>query len=302
MILGISGASGKLGRLSVEAALDRVPPSQLVITTRTPAALGEYADRGVDVRYADFDEPGSLPAAFSGIDRMFMVSASNATGKRYDQHNAAISSARDAGVQRLVFPSMPKVDDPAHPIGLVASEYRDAEELLQRSGIAYTVVRDAPYSELHVIERFTPALAAGEMRINTGEGTAAFVSRDDVARAAIAVALADGEEHVGKIYDITGPELLTFRQVADLLSQVSGSELRYVEVDDETFAADTAGAGVPKLMVEALTGMGRAIRDGYFAVQTADYRTVTGHEPLGLRQVLEAHRGELVQAAGAAAR
>jgi NAD(P)H dehydrogenase (quinone) len=183
----------------------------------------------------------------------------------------------------------------------VASEYREAEELLERSGIAYTVLRDAPYSELHVVERFTPALAAGEMRINTRGGRAAFVSRADVARAAIAAAMADGEEHVGRIYDITGPELLTFEQVAALLSDVGGSGLRYVEVDDETFAQDTARTGVPKLMVEALTGMGRAVREGWFAVQTDDYRQITGHDPRSLRQVLEAHRDELVQAAGAAA-
>lgn len=302
MILGISGASGKLGRLSVDAALERVQPSELVITTRTPEALGHYSERGVEVRFADFDRPESLPEAFAGVDRMFMISASNATGKRYEQHDAAISCARDAGVQRLVFPSMPKVDDPEHPIGLVASEYREAEELCERSGIAHTILRDAPYSELHVIERFTPALAAGEMRINTDGGTAAFVSRADVARAAIAVAMAAGEEHVGKIYDITGPELLTFEQVAGLLSEVSRSELRYAKVDDDTFARETAAAGVPTLMAEALTGMGRAVRDGYFAVQTADYRDITGLDPLSLRQVLEAHRDELVQATGAAAR
>lgn len=300
-MLGISGASGKLGGLAVNAALERVPPEELVITTRTPKALSDYADRGVSVRYADFDHPESLPEAFAGIDRMFMVSASNATGKRHDQHSAAITAARDAGVQRLVFPSMPKVDDPRHPVGLAAEEYRDAEEILERSGIAYTVLRDAPYSELHVVERFTPALGSQQMRINTGDGTAAFVSRDDVAHAAIVAALTDSEEYVGKILDITGPELLTFKQVAALISEVTGHEFRYVEVDDETFARETAAAGVPQLMVEALTGMGRAVREGYFAVQTDDYHRVTGRDPLPLREVLETHREEMINAAGAAA-
>jgi NAD(P)H dehydrogenase (quinone) len=300
MVLGISGASGRLGRLSVEAALERVPSWELVITTRTPDSLRDYAERGVEVRFADFDQPESLPLAFAGIERMFMISASNATGKRYDQHNAAINAARNAGVQRLVFPSMPKVDDPQHPIGLVAAEYRDAEELLERSGLPYTVLRDAPYSELHVIERFTPALAAGEMRINTVGGKAAFVARADVARAAIVAALADGEQHVGQIYDITGPELLTFEQVAQLLAEVSGRELSYVEIDDKTFAEETEAAGVPELMVEALTGMGRAVREGYFAVQTDDYAKITGSDPLPLREVLEAHRDELASQGSAA--
>jgi NAD(P)H dehydrogenase (quinone) len=299
-MLGISGASGRLGALAVNAALEQVPPEELVITSRTPKGLSDYADRGVSVRFADFDDPASLPEAFAGIDRMFMVSASNATGKRYDQHNAAITAARDAGVKRLVFPSMPKVDDPRHPVGLAAEEYRDAEEILERTGIAYTVLRDAPYSELHVVERFTPALGLGQMRINTEDGTAAFVSRQDVAHAAIVAALTDSEAYVGKVLDITGPELLTFAQVAELISEVTGQELRYVEVDDETFAQEIAAAGVPQLMVEALTGMGRAVREGYFAVQTGDYNDLTGRDPLPLREVLEAHREEMVNAAAAA--
>jgi NAD(P)H dehydrogenase (quinone) len=302
MVFGISGASGKLGRLSVEAALERVAPTELVITTRTPEVLSDYAERGVAVRFADFDRPDSLPRAFEGIERMFMVSASNATGKRYEQHDAAIGAARDAGMQRLVFPSMPKVDDPEHPIGLVAAEYRDAEELLKRSGLAFTVLRNAPYAELHVIERFTPALTTGEMRINTAGGRAAFVARTDVARAAITAALADDEEHVGRIYDITGPELLSFEQVARLLAEVSGRQLAYVEVDDATFAEETAAAGVPELMVEGLTGMGRAVREGYFAVQTGDYASITGSDPLPLRQVLEAHREQLAGQGSAASR
>jgi NAD(P)H dehydrogenase (quinone) len=295
MVIGISGASGKLGRLSVEAALERVEPQDLVITTRTPANLAEYAERGVDVRYADFDEPESLTTAFAGVERMFMISASNGTGHRYDEHSAAISAAKAAGVERLVFPSMPKVDDPAHPVGLAAQEYRDAEELLAAGGVPYAILRDAPYAELHVVERFTPALAAGQMRINTADGTAAFVSRADVARAAIALVLGDG--HMGNTYDITGPELLTFKQVAELLAEVSGRPLEYVEVDDATFAQETAAAGVPPLMVDALTGMGKAVREDYFAVQSDDFKTITGRDPLSLREVLEAHRDELAAAA-----
>ncbi|HEY4095507.1 MAG TPA: SDR family oxidoreductase [Baekduia sp.] len=295
MVIGISGASGKLGRLSVEAALERVEPQELVITTRTPANLAEYAERGVDVRHADFDEPESLTSAFAGIERMFMISASNGTGHRYDEHSAAINAAKEAGIQRLVFPSMPKVDDPAHPVGLAAQEYRDAEELLAAGGVPYAILRDAPYSELHIVERFTPALAAGQMRINTADGTAAFVSRQDVARAAIALVLGDG--HMGNTYDITGPELLTFKQVAELLAEVSGRPLEYVEIDDATFAKETAAAGVPQLMVEALTGMGKAVREDYFAVQSDDFKQITGHDPLSLRAVLEAHRDELAAAA-----
>jgi NAD(P)H dehydrogenase (quinone) len=295
--IGISGASGKLGRLAVEAALERVSPDELVITTRTPDAVDDFVRRGIEVRHADFDAPATLPPAFAGIDRLFIISASNGTGKREDQHGEAIRVAREAGVERLVFPSMPKVDDASHPVGLAAEEYRIAEQQVIDSGVPWIILRDAPYSELHVIERFTPALAQGRMVINTADGQAGFVSRRDVARAAIAALLND-DAAVG-IYDVSGPELLSFRDVAALLSDVSGRTLEYVDVDDERFREQIRAAGVPALMVDALTGMGRAVREGYFAVQTDAVEQLTGQPPQTLRAVLEDHRAELQAAAAA---
>jgi NAD(P)H dehydrogenase (quinone) len=296
MKLAISGASGKLGRLTVEELLAKVPAGDIVLTTRTPENLGEYVERGVEVRFADFDRPESLPDAFAGVDRMIMISASNGTGRRDDQHGAAITAAAAQGVQHIVFPSMPKVDDPNHPVGLTAEEYREAEEALAASGTDWTVLRDGPYAELHVVERFAPAIASGRMAINTGEGTAGFVKKQDVAAALVAVLTAEPSRHVGEIYDISGPELLTFEQVAEKLAAVTGRELEYVEVDDETFAAEAREAGVVPLMVDALTGMGKAVREGYFAVQTDMVEQLTGRKPASLDDVLVEHRDELTAA------
>jgi NAD(P)H dehydrogenase (quinone) len=297
MKLAITGASGKLGRLTVEELLKRVPAQDVVVTTRTPDAVADLAQRGVEVRRADFDEPQSLPAAFAGVDRMIMISASNGTGRRDDEHGAAIRAAVEQGVQHIVFPSMPKVDDPRHPVGLAAQEYREAEETLAASGTAWTVLRDGPYAELHVVERFTPAVAAGRMVINTADGEAGFVSRRDVA-AALAAVLTDAPgRHDGVIYDISGPELVSFRDVAEKLSRVSGREVEYVDVDDAAFAQATREAGVPALMVDALTGMGRAVREGYFAIRTDEVQRLTGAAPTSLDDVLEQHRDVLVAAA-----
>jgi NAD(P)H dehydrogenase (quinone) len=294
MVYGVSGASGRLGRITAETLLTKVPADQVVLSSRTPESLSDLAAAGAVVRYADFDRPESLPDAFAGIDRMFMVSASNGTGKREDQHGVAITAARDAGVQHLVFPSMPNVDDPTHPVGLAASEYREAEETLADSGLAWTVLRDGPYSELHVVERFGPAVAAGRVVMNSGQGTAGFVSRDDVAAAAVGVLLSSEGAHNGRIYDISGPELLTFRQAVELVGEVTGRDIEYVEVDDAEFEQAMRDAGLGDLMVDALTGMGRAIREGYFAVATDHVRDITGQEPAPLADVLARHREDLL--------
>jgi NAD(P)H dehydrogenase (quinone) len=296
MVYGVSGASGRLGRITAETLLRRVSADQVVLSTRTPGSLHDLAAAGADVRYADFDQPESLSGAFAGIDRMFMVSASNGTGKREDQHGVAIGAAREAGVHHLVFPSMPKVDDPTHPVGLAAAEYREAEETLAESGLAWTVLRDGPYSELHVVERFAPAVAAGRVVMNSGDGTAGFVSRADVAAAAVGVLLSPEGEHNGRIYDISGPELMSFRQAVELVSEVTGREIDYIEVDDAEFEQAMREAGLGELMVDALTGMGRAIREGYFAVATDHVRQITGDEPAPLGDVLTRHREDLLVA------
>ena len=297
MRYAISGASGKLGRLSVEELLTRIPAEEAILTTRTPENLGEFRQLGVEVRFADFDKPDSLPDAFAGVDRMILISASNGTGRREDQHGAAIAAAAAQGVQHIVFPSMPKADDPRNPVGLVVEEYREAEEALATSGTDWTVLRDAPYAELHVVDRFMPTLATGRMAINTGDGAAGFVKRRDVAAALVAVVADEPGRHAGEIYDISGPELLTFEQVAEKLSAVSACEIEYIEVDDETFAEEARAAGVPELMVEALTGMGKAVREGYFAVQTEAFEELTGKKSASLDDVLAEHGDELRAAA-----
>src|ERR1700722_6855793 len=139
VIYAISGASGRLGRLAAAALLERVPASQVVLTTRTPSALASQAALGVAVRHADFDHPQTLAPAFSGVDRVLIISASNATGKREDQHNAAVRAAEDASVEHIVFTSMPRVDAVSHPAGLPAREYRAAEKSLKRTGVSWTI-------------------------------------------------------------------------------------------------------------------------------------------------------------------
>src|SRR5665213_2928966 len=102
MKLLITGASGKLGRLAAAEALARVDPHDLILTTRTPEQLTGFADRGVEVREVDFDRPETLATAFSGAERMLLIST-DALGRREAQHRAAIDAAVAAGVKLLAY-------------------------------------------------------------------------------------------------------------------------------------------------------------------------------------------------------
>ena len=125
MKLVITGASGQLARIAAERVLATVPPQDVILATRTPAALDAFAAQGVAVRYADFAAPQTLRAAFAGGERLLLVSATDLE-RRTAQHRAAIDAAKAAGVRHIVYtsglqpeppnPAMPR-DCPATPTG-----------------------------------------------------------------------------------------------------------------------------------------------------------------------------------------
>jgi NAD(P)H dehydrogenase (quinone) len=289
MSVVVTGASGHLGRLVTEELLERVPASELVLVSRHPDALSDLEARGATVRRADFDEPDSLVPAFSGGDRMLMISTL-AVGRRVPQHRAAIEAASKAGVQHVVYTSFPKpVAD--HPVGPIATEHGETEELLHESGLDWTVLRNATYAELQVPPGAL-AIAGGKLYTNAGTGRLVSVSRRDCARAAAAVMTTDG--HAGKTYDVTGHEALSQGDLAGLLSEVSGRPVEVVPVSDRMLSWGLTRNGAPKPVARAIVAFGKAVREGYYDVVGSAVDTLTGAPPRSLRDVLIAHRGDLL--------
>jgi NAD(P)H dehydrogenase (quinone) len=288
----VTGASGHLGRLVAEELVDRVPPADVVLVTRHPEAVRDMTDRGVTVRYGDFDEPDSLPGAFAGGERMLLISTL-AVGRRTAQHRAAIEAAAAAGVRHLVYTSFPN-PRPDHPVGPVATEHGETEEILHTSGLDWTVLRNGTYAELQVPPG-SLAVAGGKLYTNAGDGRLVPVSRHDCAAAAAVVLTSDG--HEGMTYDITGPEALTQADLADLLSEVSGRHVQLMPVGDRTLGWGLARHGAPKPVARAIVAFGKAVREGYYDVVDPAVARLTGHAPRTLRDVLIANRGELLAAA-----
>jgi NAD(P)H dehydrogenase (quinone) len=290
----VTGASGQLGRLVVQELLERVSPAEVVLVSRRPEHLRDLADRGLTVRRGDFDEPASLVEAFAGAKRVLVISSGlNNLGRRIDQHRAAIEAAAGAGAQHVVYTS---ISNPAekNPQRLVSEESRATEALLQSSGPAWTILRYGTYSEVQVPPG-SLAVAHGKMYTNAGDGRMAPVSRRDCATAAAAVLA--GEGHEGKTYEITGPDRLTQQDLAALLSDVSGRAVKVHNVNDRILGWGLTKAGFPKPIAREIVEFGKAIREGYYDVAESDVERLTGTAPRTLRDVLIAHRGELLEAA-----
>ena len=293
----ISGASGHFGRQSAERLLEKLPVGQLILVSRNPDALADLAGRGAEVRYGDFDKPESLQAAFAGGERMLLISTTS-VGRRRQQHGNAINAARSAGVKHIVYTSFVGAapDDPS----LVGKEHRATEELLRESGLAWTFMRNSQYGEALAEMAIPNHLPTGKWQAIAAEGKIALVSRDDCVDSAIAVLCGPGHEN--KIYQITGPELLTFRQVAAMAAEISGRPLQYVEISDEDMYAFYDSLGVPRAASENpnaevvpwcsddMISFEQAIRGGYFAAISDDVQKLTGKRPKSMREIIMAHR------------
>jgi NAD(P)H dehydrogenase (quinone) len=306
MSLIVTGASGKFGRMVTALLLERVPASELILVTRNPVSLAEMAARGAQVRAGDFDKPETLPAAFAGGERMLLISTLS-VGRRAEQHIRAINAAVAAGVRHIAYTS----SGGAHPDNpaIVIPDHLGTERALRACGVVFTILRDSLYIEAPLYQIAPRALHSGAWVTSSGEGRVPFVAKKDCVAAAAAVLTTRG--HEGKTYEITGPDLLSFRNVAQLASEIDGRPIEYVIVSDDQMGDMLAAAGVPRHYVEGMftAGVGtssvddivsyeRGIREGYFAVQSDDVRTVLGRPPISLRDMFIANRGALRGAGG----
>ncbi len=297
----VTGASGNLGRMVTEQLLEHLHPAELILTTRNPQSLASIAARGAHVRYADFDKPERLADAFEGGDRMLLISTLS-VGRRATQHRNAIDAAVKAGVKHIAYTSSggARPDNPA----IVIPDHLQTEDALARSGVAFTILRDALYSEVPLTQIGPRALEIGKWIGSAGDGQIPFVAKADCVACAARVLTSRG--HEGATYEITGPELLSYRDAAALTSELTGKPIEYVVITDEEMTEMLVAAGVPRHYEEGMftEGIGtssaedivsyeRGIRGNYFALKSDHVQQLLGRPPLSLRQFYEANAEKL---------
>lgn len=295
MSILITGASGSFGRQAAELLLQKMPPSELILVTRNPASLSDFAARGAQVRSGNFDKPETLAGAFAGAEKMLLISTLDVGKRRQNQHRAAIESAIEAGVKHIVYTSSVGIH-PRNP-SFAAADHLLTEELLRNCGAAFTVLRDSQYAEVLSTMLAPMALQTGKWIMSTGEGCMAFVSKKDCVASAAAALTTPG--HEGAIYEITGPQLYTFRYAAQLAAEIGGRPVEYISVSHEEKLAVFDAAGIPRVYIEGETnsdGTGiwgseemvsyeRAVRQGYFSICSHHVELLTGRPALSLRDV-----------------
>lgn len=238
-MFAITGASGQLGRLVIEELVTYVEATELVAVVRNPAKVADLAQSGVNVRAADYNDLPALTAAFTGVEKLLLISSSE-VGQRVAQHRKVIEAAKQAGIKLIAYTSLLHATD--SPLAL-AAEHIETEQLLADSGIPFVLLRNGWYTE-NYLASLPPALEHGVFIGSAGEGKISASPRADYAAAAAKVLTLDNQ--AGKIYELAGDDAWTLSELAAEVAQQTATALRYQNLSEADFQAALLNAGLPE--------------------------------------------------------
>lgn len=234
MKIGITGATGQLGRIVVEKLKEKGISESLVALVRSPE---KAADLGVEVRAFDYENPAV--DALKGIDTLLLISG-NEIGKRQEQHTKVIEAAKKAEVKLIAYTSLLRANESTLSL---AGEHLGTEEVLKASGIPFILLRNGWYTE-NLTGSLNDIVESGVLYGSAGEGKTASATREDFAEAAAVVLTTDG--HVGKTYELAGDDAFTMGELAAEIARISGKSVSYKNLPVADYVAALVQAGLPE--------------------------------------------------------
>ncbi|MFD0266665.1 NmrA family NAD(P)-binding protein [Streptomyces sp. NPDC127106] len=281
MSIVVTGATGALGRLVVEELLTRVPATEIAVAVRDKTKAADLAERGVEVRIADYDAPETLADAFRAGDRVLLISG-NAVGRRVPQHTAVIAAAKAARVAQLAYTGI--LGGPEADFEL-AAEHKVTERAVLESGLPYTFLRNGWYHENYTAQ-LAGVLEHGTVVGSAGEGRIASAARADYAAAAAAVLT--GEGHLNRIYELSGDTAWSMAEYAAEVSVQSGKEIAYTELPADAHLSALTGAGVPEGFAALLVDVDAAISRGSLGHTGGDLSRLIGRPTTPVTEAIAA--------------
>jgi NAD(P)H dehydrogenase (quinone) len=267
MSIVVTAATGHLGTLVVDELLQRVAADQVVAVARNAQKAAPLAERGVEVRIADYNDTEALGKAFGAGDTVLLISGLEAN--RLDQHKAVITAAGEAGVARIVYTGA--LGGPEADFDL-AADHRATEQAILDSGLTYTFLRNGWYNEVYT-DQIPVQLEHGVVG-SAGDGRIGSAARRDYAAAAAVVLT--GEGHEKKAYELNGDTAWTLTEYAAELAEQSGKPVAYNNVSPADHVQVLIGAGLPEPVAQLFVGVDDAISRGLLSGRGSDLARLIG--------------------------
>jgi uncharacterized protein YbjT (DUF2867 family) len=275
----VLGATGMVGSHVARSLSDRGEPVRAFV--RDPGRAAQMLGGTVPLAVGDLTEPATLDTALDGVDRVLLC-----LGNRPDQAHLEISvidACRRAGVRRVV-----KISAKGAQVGSPVpfwDQHARIEDHLRRSGISSVILRPSTYAS-NLLASAQPVQAMGRLFAPAGTAPVAFIDPRDVAAVAVAALL--DPAHDGHTYTLTGPEALTFAEVAERWSTVIGQPVEYVDIPDEAARAAMLEAGLPPWLTDGIVAVFGQLRHGVASTVNDQVQQILGRRPGAVGDFLRA--------------
>lgn len=272
MKIFVTGAAGHLGRLVVD---------QLLAVAEVTAGVHKHRLSGVRSVAIDYQQPASLQQAFSGQDVVvYIPSKTYDVQARFAEFDNVLAAAKTAAVPNMVFVSFyaNQADSPF----VMAPFYHEAPKRLAASGLQHAVVTNALYADPLV--PYLPELIQRQHLIYPiGDAAMSFITQADSAKAIATVAATPRLRDHGQQYTLTQNASLTMPELGAVMTAATGHAIGYAPVSNAEFAAIYAAEGDGQELASMYAGAAL----GQFDVVTADFETITGHQPQNMADFLK---------------
>ena len=268
LVVGATGTVGSAVLRQLVAGGERV---RGLVRDREKA--GERVGVETELVVGDLDRPETLTDALVGVDRVFLLTRQ--TSRQLEHERAMIEAAARAGVGHVVKLSVFRADE-GSPLQ-IARQHRQAERALEDSGLAHTILRPPFY-----MQNLLGMVRNGAIYTAAQDGRVAMIDARDIAAVAATALTSPG--YAGQIYTPTGPEAVTFDEVAAIVSARTGEHVRHVRVPPDAVRNTLQSMGVQAWFAEDMAKLHTMLATGYEDVVTDDVRAVTGGPPRTVAQ------------------
>lgn len=263
----VTGATGGFGSHALDKLKTLIPVSDIHVLARSEEKAAPLAEAGYTVHIGDYLNKDSLKPAFTGIDRLLLVSS--APGTRQEEHQNVLDAAKEGGISFITYTSFPKADQSTADL---AADHRYTEEAIKATGIPFTILRNNWYLE-NELPLFGAALNSGKLLYTAEDGKAGWALRREYAEAA-AIVLA-GEKKFPEILELAG-QPVDYVTLAKALANATGKEISAKSVNDEAFIKNLTDNQLPEPVAQFFLTVQHDIKNGVLDEQSDDLETVLG--------------------------
>lgn len=279
-MIALTGASGHLGKATLNYLLTKTNPESIVAIVRDPQKIADYADKGVVVRQGDYTDQASFVAGLAGVDTLLLISSAVLGDERVIQHSNVINAAKEAGVKHIFYTSAPNPSMTS--LFIPAIDHFRTENLILESGLTYTFFRNNLYLDILPMV-IGGAAQSGKLYYPAGDGKANFVLRTDIAEGLANALTSDGHEN--KVYDIGSPTAWSFSDIAASLSSTD-KPVEYIDIPGSAYEAELV-KHLPPVAVRIYAGMAGGIKQNEFNAPSSTLKDLLGREPVSLDTYLK---------------